>query len=90
MAGFQLHYHWRTIAAVILSQIQNLRPQGLIFLLAVMDFGLATIAFGFSRSLPIAMLVMLIGAADSVSTIIRNTIRQLQTPDYIRGRMDRH
>ncbi|MEZ4630300.1 MAG: MFS transporter [Deinococcales bacterium] len=76
------------IAAVILSQIQNLRPQGLIFLLAVMAFGLATIAFGFSRSLPTAMLsLMLIGAADSVSTIIRNTIRQLQTPDYIRGRM---
>jgi len=27
------------------------------------------------------------GAADSVSTIIRNTIRQLNTPDHIRGRM---
>jgi MFS family permease len=27
------------------------------------------------------------GAADSVSTIIRNTIRQLNTPDRIRGRM---
>ena len=31
--------------------------------------------------------LILIGAADSVSTIIRNTIRQLQTPDYLRGRM---
>ena len=31
--------------------------------------------------------LMLVGAADSVSTIIRNTIRQLQTPDHIRGRM---
>src|SRR5690606_17871924 len=29
----------------------------------------------------------LMGASDGVSTIIRNTIRQLQTPDYIRGRM---
>jgi MFS family permease len=27
------------------------------------------------------------GAADAVSTIIRNTIRQLNTPDHIRGRM---
>jgi hypothetical protein len=27
------------------------------------------------------------GAADGVSTILRNTIRQIQTPDYIRGRM---
>jgi MFS family permease len=31
--------------------------------------------------------LILVGAADAVSTIIRNTIRQLQTPDYIRGRM---
>jgi len=31
--------------------------------------------------------LVVIGGADSVSTIIRNTIRQLQTPDYIRGRM---
>ena len=30
---------------------------------------------------------MVVGAADTVSTIIRNTIRQLATPDYIRGRM---
>jgi hypothetical protein len=29
----------------------------------------------------------MIGAGDSVSTIIRNTIRQLLTPDYLRGRM---
>jgi MFS family permease len=33
------------------------------------------------------MALAVTGAADSVSTIIRNTIRQLQTPDYIRGRM---
>ncbi|MFN2216313.1 MAG: MFS transporter, partial [Anaerolineales bacterium] len=31
--------------------------------------------------------LVLVGAADSVSTIIRNTIRQMQTPDHIRGRM---
>ena len=31
--------------------------------------------------------LIFIGASDSVSAIIRNTIRQLQTPDYIRGRM---
>ena len=31
--------------------------------------------------------LILVGAGDAVSTVIRNTIRQLQTPDYIRGRM---
>jgi hypothetical protein len=29
----------------------------------------------------------LIGAGDAVSTVLRNTIRQLQTPDALRGRM---
>jgi MFS family permease len=54
----------------------------------VIIFGLATVAFGFSSTFLLAMLTLtLIGAADTVSTIIRNTIRQLQTPDHIRGRM---
>ena len=44
--------------------------------------------FGISTWYWLAMLGLIImGAADAVSTIIRNTIRQLQTPDYIRGRM---
>jgi MFS family permease len=59
-----------------------------LFLGAVLIFGLATILFGMTASFVIAWLAMaVIGAADGVSTIIRNTIRQLQTPDYIRGRM---
>jgi MFS family permease len=59
-----------------------------LFLLSVVAFGLATIAFGLARTFAFAMFALiLIGASDSVSTIIRNTIRQLQTPDYIRGRM---
>jgi MFS family permease len=76
------------LAAVIISQMESIRHQGWTFLLAVVVFGLATVLFGFARSVLVAMLALiLVGAADSVSTIIRNTIRQLQTPDYIRGRM---
>jgi MFS family permease len=75
-------------AALIISQYNEIRRQGPIFLAAVVIFGLATISFGLSTAFVIAMLALVIvGAADSVSTIIRNTIRQLQTPDYIRGRM---
>jgi len=75
-------------AALIISQIDEIRRQGPIFLGAVVAFGLATIAFGMSRTVAMAMVgLIFIGASDSVSTIIRNTIRQLQTPDYIRGRM---
>jgi MFS family permease len=59
-----------------------------VFLVSVVIFGLATILFGMTASFMLAMMALIImGAADSVSTIIRNTIRQLQTPDYIRGRM---
>jgi len=75
-------------AALILSQYNEIRRQGPIFLGAVVIFGIATISFGLSTVFVAAMLALIfVGAADSVSTIIRNTIRQLQTPDYIRGRM---
>jgi MFS family permease len=75
-------------AALVISQLPTIRRQGPVFLTAVLAFGLSTIAFGFTRTYPLAMLALVfIGASDSVSTIIRNTIRQLQTPDYIRGRM---
>jgi MFS family permease len=75
-------------AALIISQVSELRRQGAVFLGSVVVFGLSTIAFGMSRTVAMAMAgLILIGASDSVSTIIRNTIRQLQTPDFIRGRM---
>jgi MFS family permease len=75
-------------AGLIVSQLREIRRQGPTFLYAVVVFGLATIGFGLSRQFALSMAALiLMGAADSVSTIIRNTIRQLQTPDYIRGRM---
>jgi MFS family permease len=75
-------------AGLVVSQMDEIRRQGPVFLISVVAFGLATILFGFTRTFPMAMLALIfIGASDSVSTIIRNTIRQLQTPDYIRGRM---
>jgi MFS family permease len=75
-------------AALVISQIKELRRQGPIFLAAVVAYGMATIFFGMTRLVSLAMVALiLVGASDSVSTIIRNTIRQLQTPDYIRGRM---
>jgi MFS family permease len=76
------------IAAVIISQVHEIKHQGKIFLLSVVIFGVTTIIFGAARSFLVAILALIIiGAADTVSTIIRNTIRQLTTPDYIRGRM---
>ena len=76
------------LAGLVISQIRNLRRQGPIFLGAVFVFGLTTVLFGLSHLYFLALLALvLMGAADAVSTIIRNTIRQLQTPDSMRGRM---
>jgi MFS family permease len=76
------------IAGLALSQRSNLRRQGIILMDAVLVFGAATVIFGLSHWFWLTFLaLMLIGAADAVSTILRNTIRQLQTPDALRGRM---
>jgi hypothetical protein len=75
-------------ADFILSQRAKIRRQGTLLLTAVTFFGIATILFGISRVFWLTFLALAgVGAADAVSTILRNTIRQLQTPDYIRGRM---
>ncbi|MBL8061977.1 MAG: MFS transporter [Anaerolineales bacterium] len=74
--------------ALIISQVKEIRKQGTVFLVAVIIFGLATIVFGITKSFIVAWLAIAVtGGADGVSTIVRNTIRQLQTPDHIRGRM---
>ena len=76
------------LAGLAVSQIPNLRRQGPLFVGSVAVFGAATIWFGLAHSFILAMAALVvIGVADGVSTIIRNTIRQLQTPDHIRGRM---
>jgi MFS family permease len=75
-------------AAFIMSQIEEIKHQGRILLLAVVGFGIATFIFGVSRLFWLSWLgLALAGASDTVSMVIRQTIRQLQTPDKLRGRM---
>jgi MFS family permease len=76
------------IIAVYLSQKSDLHRQGALIVISVAAFGLATILFGVSTSFWLTTLALiLIGFFDGLSTIIRNTVRQLQTPDAMRGRM---
>lgn len=76
------------LVGLIASQYHHIRRQGMLLLGSVVIFGGATIVFGISRIYAVIFLALaLMGAADSVSTIIRNTIRQLNTPDSLRGRM---
>jgi len=76
------------LAGLVLSLRSELKRQGVIFLLSVAMYGLATAVFGISTSFILSYVVFaLTGAGDIVSSVIRGTIRQLTTPDKLRGRM---
>lgn len=76
------------IASAILSVRGPLRRQGPVLLWAVIVYGLCTAIFGFSHSIWLSLVMLAgVGASDTVSMVVRGTIRQLQTPDELRGRM---
>ena len=61
---------------------------GKLMLICVGIFGAATVGFGLSRSIPLSVLMLLlIGASDNVSVIVRSSILQLGTPPEMRGRV---
>jgi MFS family permease len=76
------------LTSVILVVAPPIRRAGRALLVAVAVYGVATIAFGLSESLLVTMLCLAaVGAADTVNMVLRNVIRQLHTPDHLRGRM---
>jgi MFS family permease len=75
-------------AGVFLSFRSNIRRQGVVLLVSVAVYGVATALFGLSTVFWLSyILFALTGAGDTVSTVIRGTMRQLITPDRLRGRM---
>lgn len=76
------------LVGVVLSLRSEMKRQGLILLAAVAVYGLATAIFGISTSFALSYFMFaLTGAGDTVSMVIRGTLRQLMTPDALRGRM---
>jgi MFS family permease len=76
------------LAGVSLSVLPTIRRQGRALLVAVTVYGASIAAFGVSRSFPLSLLLLAVsGAADSVSVLMRQTVRQFLTPDELRGRM---
>jgi MFS family permease len=65
------------------------RRAGMTMLLCVGGFGVFTIAFGISRNLILSLVaLLLVGASDMISVIIRATLVQIATPDEMRGRVN--
>lgn len=73
------------LIAILHHKIEH---QGKAIIASVILYGIATIGFGLSKVLPLSLtFLVLVGFGDMISTIIRNTIRQIVTPDHLRGRM---
>ena len=80
------------LGALVGSIYTSLRPlpprQGRVFLWAVGAYGAATVVFGLSRSYVLTFVALAAtGTADLVSTVVRQVVRQMITPDAMRGRM---
>lgn len=75
--------------SLVLARFPLRHHVGKIMLSAVAVFGVATLVFSLSTNiaLSIAALVTL-GAADTVSVVIRSSLVQLLTPDEMRGRVN--
>jgi MFS family permease len=74
-------------SAVLVRWVDLIEHRGRVLLGAVLCYGLATVGFGLSRSFWLSLLCLAgTGAADTVSVVIRHVIRQLETPDHLRGR----
>ena len=64
------------------------RAAGVKMFLGVLAFGLATIVFAYSRSMPLSLLALaILGAGDMISVNVRQTLIQIVTPDHMRGRV---
>jgi MFS family permease len=77
-----------SLMALIQAHRPPLRRAGPILLWAVAGFGVATIVFGLSRN-PLLSFIMLLltGALDNISVVVRTTLVQALTPDSMRGRV---
>jgi len=75
-------------SVVMVRAVEWIGRRGQAMLWAVAAYGLTTIAFGLSTSFLLTFVCLaLSGVADTVSMVIRNLVRQLTTPDHLRGRM---
>ena len=76
------------LMALLGSRLAGWKRPGRVLLIVVALFGLATIGFGLSTWFPLSVALLVIGGAlDNVSVVIRLTLEQMVVPDAIRGRV---
>ena len=76
------------VTALWLARHPLNRRVGRVMFGAVAIFGVATMVFGVSKWLPLSMgALVVLGASDMISVVVRQTLVQLDTPDDMRGRV---
>ena len=76
------------VTALTLAYLPPMRRAGWTLLVAVAGFGVVTVIFGLSTSFWLSMAMLaLTGVFDNVSVVVRHTLVQLATPEYMRGRV---
>lgn len=76
------------LMALALAHSRKIKRAGRALILTVSGFGAATIGFGLSRNLWLSLgLLVMVGAFDNVSVVLRNSLVQTKTPDFVRGRV---
>jgi len=76
------------VTSILLTRWPVTRRAGRVLLVAVAVYGAATLAFGLSTSFLLSLLALVVtGAADMISVVIRQSLVQLDTPDEMRGRV---
>lgn len=81
-----------SLGALLMTAVLASHPithgAGLKMFQAVIVFGVATVVFGVSRLLWLSIIALTVmGAADTVSVVVRSSLVQLATPDAMRGRV---
>ena len=76
------------VAGLIFTFLHKIKNQGRVLIYSVLLYGAATVFFALSRNYYLSLFFIAIaGAADMISAVIRNIVRQLSTPDHRGGRM---
>lgn len=76
------------VMSILLARFPLQRRVGQVMFAGVALFGLATTVFALSRWFPLSLAALvLLGAADMVSVVVRSSLVQLETPDEMRGRV---
>ena len=74
--------------SIVLTRHPIGRHAGPLLFVGVLVFGLATLVFGISTTLPLSLAALaVLGAADLLSVVIRHSLVQIRTPDSMRGRV---